>query len=96
MRSVNVADLKNNLSRYLNEVKGGEEVLIKDRNTPIAKIIPLSFVDDEDAEMMALAAEGKIKLPEDDTGISDDFWALPLPKVSVNIARLIRDERDER
>jgi prevent-host-death family protein len=96
MRSVNVADLKNNLSRYLNQVKQGEEVLIKDRNKPIAKIIPLSASDDEEAEILALAAEGKIKLAETEDGLPDDFWSLPAPKVSVDTARLIREERDER
>jgi prevent-host-death family protein len=95
MRAVNIADLKNNLSRYLDEVRQGEEVLIKDRNKPLAKIVPLSPADDA-AEMMRLAAEGKIRLPEKDRGISESFWKLPLPKASVNVSLLIREERDER
>ena len=55
MRTVNIADLKNNLSRYLNEVKQGEEVLVRDRNTPVAQIVPIS-VATEDEELLALAA----------------------------------------
>jgi prevent-host-death family protein len=96
MRAVNIADLKNNLSKYLDEVKQGEEVLIKDRNRPVAKIIPLVLADDEEAELTALAAEGKIRLPENDTGITKKFRALSLPRVSVDVTRLIREERDER
>lgn len=95
MRAVNIADLKNNLSRYLDEVRQGEEVLIKDRNKPLAKIVPLSLGDDE-AEMIRLAAEGKIRLPEIDRGVLESFWKLPLPKVSVDVSLLIREERDER
>ena len=95
MRAVNIADLKNNLSRYLDEVRQGEEVLIKDRNKPLAKIVPLSLGDDE-AEMIRLAAEGKIRLPEIDRGILNSFWKLPLPKVSADVSLLIREERDER
>ena len=36
MRAVNIADLKNNLSRYLSAVRRGEELIVKDRNQAIA------------------------------------------------------------
>ena len=36
MRSVNVAELKNRLSKYLTFAKGGEEIVIRDRNLPVA------------------------------------------------------------
>ena len=42
MVSVNVAELKNRLSKYLTFVKGGEEVVIRDRNLPVAKLVPFS------------------------------------------------------
>ena len=45
MRSASIADLKNNLSRYLRHVRRGEEILIRDRNVPIAKIVPLDGVE---------------------------------------------------
>jgi antitoxin (DNA-binding transcriptional repressor) of toxin-antitoxin stability system len=32
--------LKNNLSRYLKSVQAGEEVIVLDRETPIARIVP--------------------------------------------------------
>jgi prevent-host-death family protein len=95
MKSVNIADLKNNLSRYLNEVRQGEEVLIRDRNLPIAKIIPLSAVDEEE-ELLALAAQGLIRLPEKATGFPKDFFTTSLPKVKVDVLKLLREERDER
>jgi hypothetical protein len=34
MKAVNIAKLKNRLSFYLNEVKAGHEVLVRDRNNP--------------------------------------------------------------
>jgi len=40
MRSVNVAELKNWLSKYLTFAKGGEEIIIRDRNLPVAKLVP--------------------------------------------------------
>lgn len=39
MRTTNIAELKNNLSSFLADVKRGEEILISDRNKPIAKKI---------------------------------------------------------
>jgi prevent-host-death family protein len=41
MQTVNIADLKNNLSAWLEQVKNGEELIVKDRNTPIARVMPL-------------------------------------------------------
>ncbi|TGM12759.1 prevent-host-death family protein [Leptospira selangorensis] len=38
MRAVGIKDLKNNLSSFLDFVRGGETVLILDRNQPIAEI----------------------------------------------------------
>ncbi len=34
-----IKEIKNNLSRYLNRVKSGEEILITERGKPIARII---------------------------------------------------------
>jgi len=94
MKTVNIADLKNNLSRYLNEVRQGEEVVIRDRNLTVAKIVPLSL--DEDEELLALAAQGLISLPEKAAGYPPDFFTAPLPKVKVDVLKLLREERDER
>ncbi len=41
MTSVQIADLKNNLSAYLRKVRSGEELIVCDRKSPIAKIVPL-------------------------------------------------------
>ena len=97
MRTVGIADLKNNLSRYLGEVKRGGEILIKDRNRPVARIVPLGLADDEEAELLALAAEGKIKLPVQDSALDQSFWKQARPEVPMNaIQRVIRENPDER
>jgi prevent-host-death family protein len=57
MRSVQIAELKNNLSAYLRKVRTGEEVIICDRKSPIAKIVPLS-TGDFDLEEQELIAKG--------------------------------------
>lgn len=63
MRSVNVAKLKNELSKYLSYAKNGEEIVIRDRNLPVAKLVPFS-ADGADEQDLLLAAQGKLRLPE--------------------------------
>lgn len=62
MPSVQIAELKNNLSAYLRKVRTGEEVIICDRKSPIAKIVPLSTVD-FDLEEQELIAKGFMRPP---------------------------------
>jgi prevent-host-death family protein len=63
MASVQIADLKNNLSAYLRKVRAGEEVIICDRKSPIAKIVPLS-AGDLDLEAQELIAKGVLRAPK--------------------------------
>ena len=51
MRSVNVAELKNKLSKYLTFAKSGEEIVIRDRNLPVAKLVPFSAEEASDEEL---------------------------------------------
>lgn len=41
MKRANIAELKNNLSRYLDHVRAGGSVIVLDRKHPVAQIIPL-------------------------------------------------------
>jgi antitoxin (DNA-binding transcriptional repressor) of toxin-antitoxin stability system len=43
-------------------VKAGQEVVIRDRNLPVAKLIPFSAGDANDQELLLVAA-GKLRLP---------------------------------
>lgn len=40
MKAVRIADLKNNLSRHLTRVRAGGDVVVYDRDTPVARIVP--------------------------------------------------------
>jgi prevent-host-death family protein len=42
MKSVKIAELKDRLSEHLRAVEQGAEVLVTDRNRPIARIVPVS------------------------------------------------------
>ena len=63
MRSVNVAELKNRLSKYLTFAKAGEEVVIRDRSLPVAKLVPFSAEGAADDELLLVAA-GRMRLPK--------------------------------
>ncbi|MEW6298442.1 MAG: type II toxin-antitoxin system prevent-host-death family antitoxin [Thermodesulfobacteriota bacterium] len=41
MKTVKIAELKNNLSRYLAHVRRGGSVLVLDREHPVAQLVPL-------------------------------------------------------
>ncbi len=97
MRSVNIADLKDNLSAYLNQVVQGEEVVIRNRKKPIAKIVPFKS-EDSDAEELALVAEGKLRLAEKKMTeqMRKSFWSMAAPRVSLKkVVRAVLKDRDE-
>ncbi len=95
MKTANIAELKNHLSNYLADVKRGEEVLISDRNKPIAKIVPLQNTGDFSAEELALAAAGILRLPEDEN-LPESFWKEKRPDLKGEVAiKAVMDERDE-
>jgi prevent-host-death family protein len=46
--TANVALLKNNLSKYLKTVQAGGEVVVLDRDRPIARLVPFRAASDGD------------------------------------------------
>lgn len=55
MTRAKVSELKARLSAYLAEVRGGGEVLVYDRTTPIAKLVPIK----EERDDIRLIAESR-------------------------------------
>jgi prevent-host-death family protein len=103
MRSVNIAELKNRLSTYITYAKAGETIVIRDRNTPVAQIIPLAassqpvpdVAGDFTEEERELAAAGILRLPEKPWNI-EAFDHLPLANVEGDaLTRALLEEREE-
>ena len=42
MKIANIAELKNQLSKFISVVEEGEDVEIRKRNIPVARIVPVS------------------------------------------------------
>jgi antitoxin (DNA-binding transcriptional repressor) of toxin-antitoxin stability system len=64
MISAGIKDVKNNLSRFLAQVKAGEEILITERGRPIARIVRENGGDRVlRAALAPLVRKGLISLP---------------------------------
>ena len=95
MKTANVSQLKSRLSSYLDAVQQGEEIIVRDRDRPIARIIPLTAGGGDEFEESALVASGVITLPQTEV-LPPSFWRIKSGSISAKRAtRSVRDERDE-
>jgi prevent-host-death family protein len=76
MAEVGIKELRDGLSRYVAAVSsGGEELIITDRGTPVAKLTPL---ESRDEQYRRLVAEGVITPPLEPGG------EIPFPRVRLD------------
>ncbi len=95
MRTVNISDLKARLSAYIQRVRRGEEVLVCDRNKPVARIVPCC-IDDYSEQERRLIARGVLVPP-----LKRRRSPVPLPEPPGNVPREVmeqvwREEREKR
>lgn len=84
MTEVGVRDLRDHLSRYLEVVQGGDEVLITDRGTAIARLVPLHG----ERALDRLIREGRV------TRAASPSRDLPTPvAASGTVSDLVADQR---
>jgi len=95
MRTVNISDLKAHLSAHIQFVKDGEEVLVCDRDKPVARIVPCRPSSRSQQEQR-LIARGVLTPPLKKRPASGS-WPLPPGSVSDEIMEHVRqEERDGR
>ena len=70
MLQVNIHEAKTNLSKLIQKVVDGEEVIIARGNKPIAKLVEL---DELKPKRKLGSAKGKIKIADDFDAELDDF-----------------------
>lgn len=74
MRTVNVHAAKTNLSRLLDEVAAGEDIIIAKAGTPVARLVPLDSRKTERRRLGTLA--GIMVIPDDfDAPLPDELLA---------------------
>lgn len=91
MRSANIAELRDRLTQYLKEVRAGEEIIVRDRQRPIAKIVPLTVDDVDDAQLVAAGLMRKAVRP-----LPRSFWRPRRAAVTAGVAAaaVSRDRAD--
>jgi prevent-host-death family protein len=57
---VGVRELKNNLSRYLDKVQAGDEVVVTERGRPVARLLG---IDHQTEHLAELVASGEVRAP---------------------------------
>jgi prevent-host-death family protein len=85
MKSTNVSELKAKLSAYLAEVRRGGTVLVYDRSTPIARLVPFQEEPDDLALIEASASTSDLKRIK---GVR--------PKKRIDLDKLLRETRGDR
>ncbi|MDA8072152.1 MAG: type II toxin-antitoxin system prevent-host-death family antitoxin [Actinomycetota bacterium] len=60
---VGVRELRNNLSRYLDRVRAGDEVVVTDHGREIARVVPIGNGEREPGALDRLVAEGLVAAP---------------------------------
>ena len=95
MRTAKISELKAHLSAHIKYVKRGQDVLILDRNTPVARLTRVASIDDYDERIRRLIAKGVLSPPIEPRG-ADEEW--PEPPGPTKITRKIMDQiwREER
>jgi prevent-host-death family protein len=95
MRTVNISDLKARLSAHIQVVRDGEEVLVCDRNQPVARIVPCHLEDRSEQERR-LVARGVLTPPLKKRPASRS-WPEPPGNVSDKAMEQVwREERESR
>ncbi len=86
MRRAKVSELKTHLSSYLAEVRRGRSVVVFDRTTPIARLVPYEPDGNDGFEVVPAS------LPTRDL---QQVRAVR-PKQAIDVVRLLREDRDAR
>jgi len=96
MKTARIAELKNNLSRYLEHVRGGGSVLVLDRDRPVAQIVPLHRAPrgtgSSDERLARLERRGLIR--RGSGGLPDWLGRRRPPRLRGSVLKELLDERE--
>ena len=96
MKKASISILKAQLSRYLDAVKGGEEVIVTERGRPVARITAVDQDGTKDARASQLVRDGRMRVPTRQRRTTD----APPPRLEDadgrSLALLLQDRADGR
>lgn len=82
MKSVKIAEFKSKLSAYIRLIRKGFELVVTDRETPVARVIPFEEPDEE-----AVISEPIVK-----SSLLNRL-SYPRSKKKINTLAILREER---
>jgi len=94
METAGVAELKAKLSRYLERVKAGEEVIVTERGKAIARVVPFTRNGPTPAEYEEMIRAGIIR-PARKRGLPPDFWDRMPEDPEGSVLKALLEEREE-
>ena len=94
MKTARIAELKNNLSRYLEHVRAGGSILVLDRDHPVARLVPLKAASragaDDAGRLARLERKG---LARRGTGGLPAWLDRPRPRLKRSLLKDVLTER---
>jgi len=85
MKAVKIADLKSHLSRHLRDVRAGRTLTVLDRDTPVARLVPIDSGEDV-----------SITLPQPGTPTLANVKLPAVAKLTADVVALLLDDRRRR
>jgi prevent-host-death family protein len=97
MKRATISQTKNQLSALLERVKRGEEILILERDLPIARIVPVQAVEERDKDSMLseLERRGVVRKGRRAPDAKLSARLGPPPDASGDIVATLLAEREE-
>ena len=96
MKTAAVSELRARLGEFLRQVKAGNEVLITDRGTPVARLVPISGASAGKESLSLLEKQGLIKIGSGK--LPKNFWTMPRAedRQGLVLKALIEERRQRR
>ena len=91
MKNVSITNLKSSLSNYITQVKNGEDIIVTDRGSPVAKLIP--FKEWHHSNRKTLAKKGIINIGKGK--LSNIFFKpSPISDLTNSTLKALLEERE--
>jgi len=94
MKTAKIAELRDQLSRFLDYVRAGGKVVILDRDRPVAEIVPLGHTRTSESDAAVLDSLERRGIVRRGSGeITNSVLTGPLPGKKAGVLDALLDER---
>jgi antitoxin (DNA-binding transcriptional repressor) of toxin-antitoxin stability system len=94
MKTAKIAELRDQLSRFLDYVRAGGKVIILDRDQPVAEIVPLGHLRTSESDAAVLDSLERKGIVRRGSGeIANSMLTGPLPGKKAGVLNSLLDER---